>query len=99
MALSGPQTRQLRSLAHHLNPVIIVGKAGVNEGTAQQAREALDAHELIKCSVLDSAPEPVRDAAHDLAERCGAEVVQVIGRRFSLYRRSERDGVEHIELA
>lgn len=98
MALNGQQVRQLRSLAHHLNPVIIVGKSGVNEGTVQQANEALEAHELIKCSVLDSAPESVRDAAYDLAERCHAEVVQVIGRKFSIYRRSEREGIEHIEL-
>ncbi len=98
MALTGRQVRQLRSLAHHLNPVIIIGKSDVNEGTVQQANESLEAHELIKCSVLDGSSMTAREAADELAERCHAEVVQVIGRKFSLYRESHRENVEKIKL-
>lgn len=98
MALTGRQVRQLRSLAHHLNPVIIIGKSDVNEGTVQQANESLEAHELIKCSVLDGSSMTAREAADELAERCHAEVVQVIGRKFSLYRESQRENVEKIKL-
>lgn len=98
MALEGRQIRQLRSLAHHLNPVIIVGKSDVNDGTVEQANEALEAHELIKCSVLDTSSLSAREAANELAERCHAEVVQVIGRKFSIYRETSRDDVEKIEL-
>lgn len=98
MALEGRQIRQLRSLAHHLNPVIIVGKSDVNDGTVEQANEALEAHELIKCSVLDTSNLSAREAANELAERCHAEVVQVIGRKFSIYRETSRDDVEKIKL-
>lgn len=98
MALKGRQIRQLRSLAHHLDPVVIIGKSDVNEGTVEQADMALEAHELIKCSVLDSSSLDVREAAEALAERCHAEVVQVIGRKFSLYRETSREGVDKIEL-
>ena len=98
MALEGRQIRQLRSLAHHLNPVIIVGKSDVNDGTVEQANEALEAHELIKCSVLDTSILSAREAANELAERCHAEVVQVIGRKFSIYRETSRDDVEKIKL-
>ena len=98
MALTGRQVRQLRSQAHHLNPVIIIGKSDVNEGTVQQANESLEAHELIKCSVLDGSSMTAREAADELAERCHAEVVQVIGRKFSLYRESHRENVEKIKL-
>ena len=98
MALEGRQIRQLRSLAHHLNPVIIVGKSDVNDGTVKQANEALEAHELIKCSVLDTSSLSAREAANELAERCHAEVVQVIGRKFSIYRETSRDDVEKIKL-
>ena len=98
MALEGRQIRQLRSLAHHLNPVIIVGKSDVNDGTVEQANEALEAHELIKCSVLDTSSLSAREAANELAERCHAEVVQVIGRTFSIYRETSRDDVEKIKL-
>ena len=98
MALTGKQVRQLRSLTHHLNPVIIVGKGDVNDGTVEQANEALEAHELVKCSVLDTSSLETREAANELAERCQAEVVQVIGRKFSLYRLSQRKDIEHIKL-
>ncbi|WP_019239168.1 MULTISPECIES: ribosome assembly RNA-binding protein YhbY [Enorma] len=98
MALTGKHVRHLRSLAHHLNPSIIIGKADVNDGVVEQANAALEAHELIKCSVLDTSALDVREAAEELAERCHAEVVQVIGRKFSLYRESKRDDIEHIKL-
>ena len=39
-----------------------------------------------------------KEAGEELAERLGAELVQVIGNRFVLYRRSKRDDVEHIRL-
>ena len=98
MALKGRQVRQLRSLAHHLEPVIIIGKADVNEGTVDQADKALEARELFKCSVLESSSLDVREAGEELAERCHAELVQVIGRRFVLYRETSREGVEKIQL-
>ena len=58
----------------------------------------LEGAELIKCSVLESSSLDVREAAEELAERCHAELVQVIGRRFVLYRETSREGVEKIQL-
>ena len=52
MALAGRQIRQLRSLAHHLEPAVIVGKSNVTENTVEQASEYLEKHELIKCSAV-----------------------------------------------
>lgn len=98
MALTGKQVRQLRALAHHLNPVVHIGKADVTDAIAKQAEEALDTHELIKCSVQDGSLLSCREAADQLAELVGAEVVQVIGHRFSLYRASSRKDIEHIKL-
>ena len=98
MALTGKQVRQLRALAHHLNPVVNIGKADVTDAIAKQAEEALEARELIKCSVQDGSPLSCREAAEQLAERVGAEVVQVIGHRFTIYRESSRKDIEHIKL-
>jgi RNA-binding protein len=98
MALSGKQVRQLRSLAHHLNPVINIGRSDINDGVVQQTEECLEAHELIKCAVQDGSNLTVREAANELAERVGADVVQIIGHRFSLYRESSRDDIEKIKL-
>jgi len=96
MALTGAQVKQLRSMAHHLNPAIIIGKSDVNEGTVEQTVAYLEKHELVKCSVLDGSSLSAREAAEELAERC--DVVQVIGRKFSLYRESSRKGIEKIKL-
>ncbi len=97
MALTGAQVKQLRSMAHHLNPAIIIGKSDVNEGTVEQTVAYLEKHELVKCSVLDGSSLSAREAAEELAERCHAEVVQVI-RKFSLYRESSRKDIEKIKL-
>ncbi len=98
MALTGKQIRTLRALAHHLDPVVFVGKADVTEAVAKQADQALEAHELIKCGVQDGSELTTREAAEALAEATTSEVVQVIGHRFALYRESHKKDIEHIKL-
>ena len=94
VALCIPPTAALGS------KLIEVGKSvfSARDSFVEQANAALEAHELIKCSVLDTSSLDVREAASELAERCGAEVVQVIGRKFSIYRETSRDDVEKIKL-
>ena len=99
MALTGKQVRQLRSLAHHLNPVVHIGRGDINDGLIEQAEESLEAHELIKCAVQDGSCLSAREAASELAEATGADVVQIIGHRFTLYRTSSRKDIKKIELA
>lgn len=99
MALLGKQVRQLRSMAHHLEPVISIGKNNITDAVVGEASELLEARELIKGTVQEMSDYTAREAANELADRLNADVVQVIGRKFSLYRRSTRDDVEHIELA
>lgn len=96
MALTGAQVRALRSKAHHLDPVVFVGKQDVTDGIAKQASAALEAHELIKCGVQNGCTMSTREAADALAAATSSEVVQVIGHRFSLYRLSEKEGIEHV---
>ena len=98
MALTGKQIRTLRALAHHLDPVVFVGKADITEAVAKQADQALEAHEFIKCGVQDGSELTTREAAEALAEATTSEVVQVIGHRFALYRESHKKDIEHIKL-
>lgn len=98
MALSGKQVRQLRALAHHLDPIVYVGKSDVTDALVKNTDAALEDHELVKCGVQDGSDLSAREAADALASATGADVVQVIGHRFTLYRRSEKKGIEHIEL-
>ncbi|NLJ83313.1 MAG: ribosome assembly RNA-binding protein YhbY [Halanaerobiaceae bacterium] len=87
--LSGKQRSYLRGQANKLNPIIHVGKGGIDQALIDQMEEALTAHELVKGKVLKNSLEEVRDAAEKLAESCNAEIVQVIGNIFILYRRNK----------
>ena len=88
--LNSRQRAQLRGLANSLDTIFQVGKGGVTENTVKQVDDALEARELIKLRVLETAPCGAREAASEIAEALGADVVSVIGYRFVLYRRSEK---------
>lgn len=85
--LSGKQRRYLRGLGHHLSPIVHVGHEGISEALVKQADAQLEAHELIKVKVGETAPEGRHDAATALAEKTSAHLAQVLGRTFLLYRR------------
>jgi RNA-binding protein len=88
VAITPKQRAHLKSLAHHLKPVVYVGKEGVTEQTLRSLQEAFNTRELIKVRVQEAAPLDVRQAAAEVAERLeGAEVVQTIGRIAVVYRR------------
>ena len=88
--MTGKERAKLRSQAHSLTPVFQIGKNGISEETLTQVSSALEARELIKLRVLETAPCGAREAASEIAEALGADVVSVIGYRFVLYRRSEK---------
>ncbi len=87
--LTSGQRARLRAMANTLEPVLHIGKDGITENTITQADEAIEARELIKCTVQKNCDIPVKEVAHALAQKIGADCVQVIGRRFSLYRPAE----------
>ncbi|MBT1160722.1 MULTISPECIES: YhbY family RNA-binding protein [Bifidobacterium] len=98
MALTKKQTKQLRALANPLKPLLFIGKNDLTDAAVKQASETMDSHELLKIAVQDGSGLTAKEAAESLAGQIGAEVVQVIGNRFVLFRRSKRDDIEHIQL-
>ena len=98
MQLRGKQKRFLRSEAHHLTPIFQIGKGGINDNMIADLSAALDAHELVKITVLRNASDEPRALIRALSSALGAEEVSVVGSKLVLYRRSTRDGVAHIEL-
>jgi len=85
--LTGKQRRHLRALGHHLDPLLQIGHEGVTDAVVAQANAQLQRHELIKVRVLESSPLDRREAADELAARTGADLAQVLGRTFLLYKR------------
>ena len=87
MELSGKQRRFLRAEAHHLEPVVMVGKEGVTESVVAAVSQALTDHELIKVRVLEGAPLERAEVAEALTPAAEAQLVGQIGRVLILYRR------------
>jgi len=91
--LTGKQRRYLRSLGNEMEPILTIGKGGISENVVAQADEALEARELIKGRVLPNCLEAAAEVAAELARQAKAELVQVIGRNFLLYRPAEKKPV------
>ncbi len=89
--LNGKQARFLRSLGHHLRPVVMVGKEGISEQVLEAIDRNLETHELIKVRVQEGAPQPARLSAQILADRTGSTVAQVIGKTVLLFRENEKE--------
>lgn len=98
MALTSKQRKQLRSMANTLNDTLLIGKYNINNAAVEQTHRLLTDHELIKGKVLEASELTAREAADILVDRTGAECVQVIGRKFVLYRESTRKDIKKIEL-
>jgi len=97
MPLSSKQRAELRADAHHLTPAVHVGHQGVTDALVQSLDDALRTHELVKVALNRTVDDKPKDVAGALASRVQAEVVQVIGKTATLYRRNpelqRKDGV------
>lgn len=91
--LTGKQKRHLRAMGNEMNPILQVGKGGITKTVITQTDEALEARELIKCRVLLNCLEEPKNVAELLAGHVQAELVQIIGRNFILFRPSKNKPV------
>lgn len=83
--LSSAQRKQLRSLAHHVKPVVYVGKQGLTDGLLSAVEDALLSHELIKVKFNDFKEEK-KSISERIAAHAGAQVAGIIGNVLILYR-------------
>jgi RNA-binding protein len=84
--LGNAERRRLRRIAHHLEPVVSIGDAGVSDAVIAETNRALADHELIKVKIHGDSREARGELAAALAASCGAEQVQNIGKVLVLYR-------------
>lgn len=85
--LNGRQKRHLRALAHHLDPLVAVGKEGVSAAVVAATNQALVDHELIKVRLPQVDREERAEMVETLERETGAAVAGVTGRIAILYRR------------
>jgi RNA-binding protein len=89
MALSPSQQRYLRSLAHDLHPVILLGAKGATEAVLKELDLALSHHELVKVKLSGGDKEERQQQIDFLAKGTRSESVQQIGHIVVLFRRNE----------
>jgi RNA-binding protein len=90
MALTGKQTRHLRALGHHLDPVVQIGKNGITDAVIAQLEGAISDHELIKVKLLPECPIDRAAAGEAVAKAIGADLVQTLGRTLLLWKRNPK---------
>lgn len=84
--LTGKQKRHLRALGHKLKPLIQIGKKEIEAALIAETNVALDDHELVKVKLLESCLLDKHEASESLSEACQADVAQILGKTFLLYR-------------
>src|SRR5690606_39752594 len=97
MPLSSSQSRYLRSLAHDLSPVVLLGNKGATEAVVKELNQALDIHELVKVK-LSGGDKDERQAQIDvLTGGTQAEKIHQIGHVVD--RKSTRLNSSHVKIS
>ena len=96
--ITSKQRSKLKSLAAKLSPITQIGKGGITDNLLKTLSDALDARELIKVTILETADDDPRNLAENVAELLEAVPVAVIGRKAIFYRYSRRDKFAHLEI-
>ena len=86
MTLTSKERAELRAEAHRLSPLVHVGHQGFTDTLVQTLDDTLRTHELVKVALAKTTDAKPKDAAHEIAEKLGADVVQTIGRTCTFYR-------------
>lgn len=95
--LTSKQHKALEKLAHDLNPVALIGGAGVEEAQIKNIDEALKHHELIKIK-FNEFKEEKAELTQTIAEKCDATLIRIIGNTAILYRQAEKEEDVRIKL-
>lgn len=91
--LTSKQRAYLRGIASTYDTIFQIGKGGVNEAMCRDIGDALRKRELIKLRVLENSGYTAREAADEIAAAVEADVVQVIGSKFVLFKRNPKEPV------
>ncbi len=95
--LNGSQRRYLRGLAHHLKPLVLIGKAGLAESALSSLDRALEDHELIKVK-FNEFKDRKKEISQEIAEKTNSETVGMIGHVVIFYREQPKEKKRKIRL-
>lgn len=87
--ITSKQRAELRAKANELETTLMIGKEGLTDTLVEELGRQLEARELVKCKVLETALMTAREACDQLCEALHAEGIQCVGNKFVVWRRSE----------
>lgn len=96
--LNSKQRAYLRGLANKTESVFQVGKSGATPEIVESVNEALEKRELVKGTVLNNCLDDVKYIASVISERTHSDIVQIIGKKFVLYRRNDKKPVIELDI-
>lgn len=96
--ITSKQRSNLIKLANNLDTLAHIGKNGITDAVVNQISELLELKELVKIGVQKSFELSANEIIRELAEKLKAEPVHAIGSKIVLYRKSKKEGVEHIKF-
>ena len=89
--MTSKQRAYLRGLANGLDAIFQIGKGGISANLIKQLDDALEARELIKISVLETAPDNVKSLGNEIATSTNSILVQTVGNKITLFRARKKD--------
>ena len=95
--LSSSQRSYLRSQAHHLEPIVLIGKNGITDGTIEAVNKALDAQELIKIKFREFKVNK-QSISSKIAASANCYIIGMIGHTVILFRQNPLPKKQKISL-
>lgn len=89
--MTSKQRAYLRGLANTIDPIFQIGKTGLSDNLVKQLSDALEARELIKITVLETAPDTAKNFSLEIADQTNSTVIQVIGNKITLFRQKKEN--------
>lgn len=89
--MTSKQRAFLRGISNKIDAIFQIGKNGINDNLIKQIDDALEARELIKITVLETAPDNANNLSFFISEKTNSSVIQVIGNKITLFRQREKD--------
>ena len=91
--LTTQNKKLLRKMAQSMRPLFQIGKDGLSYNLIRSLDDSLEAHELVKCTLLKTSPIDVREAAIECSPQTHSEILHILGRTSFLYRRSKENNL------
>ena len=89
--MTSKQRAYLKGLAMNIDPIFQIGKSSLTPEVTNAVSEAFNTHELVKIAVLKNCMDDPREIAEVLAERTRSQVVQVVGKKITLYKEGKNE--------